>query len=898
MRPLHRAVSGVLALLRRSRVERELDAELRDYLDAAIDDKMRAGLSRAEAARAARSEMGSLEAVKDQTRDAGWETRVEILWRDVRYAARTLSRSPAFSAVAILVLALGIGATTAIFSVVNAVLLRPLPVDRPDELIALSTVNGANADPLFSYAAYRQLAVEGAAVADACAAASVRREAIAVDGPPEPLNVKFVSGNYFTVLGVRAAVGRTLVAGDDRVPAGERVAVVSDAYWTRRFGRDPSVVGRAFRYKARPFTIVGVAPHGFFGETVGEAPDLWTPMTAQPDAPSFLWTGHSATWLQVLARRRPGLTLAHVRAGLDPVYARVRDDIAGETADPRFRQGVLHSRLGVSAAPGGASKLRDPFSRPLLILMAIVGLVLAIACANVANLMLARAAVRRRETAVSLAFGASRGRVARQLLLEAGLLAAAGGAAGLAIAVRGSAALVTLVAGAGKPISLDAGVDRRVLAFTIVVSSATAIVFGLVPALGASRLDPLAALKRSAGSGRAGERLRVRRLLVVCQIALSIVLLVGAALFVRSLGKLQNIEPGFDPTRVLVFELTPPVDERPVSREEANALYRRLLARAESVPGVQAASAAFTSLFTQGSWGNAITVEGFVPELGVTPRTFANAVTPRYFEVMGIAVVGGRPFAESDHESAPRVVIVNQTFARQFFGESLPIGKHVGLGAPAKQMMEVVGIVGDAKYVDLREAQRPMLYVPFTQYRQQSLRELEVRTTAAPTTVAATLRQELAAVDFRLAIVGTMELRDRVDASLAPERLVARLSAGFGLLALALAAIGLYGVVAYVTTQRTGEIGIRMALGADGASVRRLVLGDTLKLVAVGVAIGAPAALAAARLLASQLYSVTPHDPASVAAALAALVCSAGAAGYLPARRASRVDPLAALRCE
>jgi predicted permease len=376
------------------------------------------------------------------------------------------------------------------------------------------------------------------------------------------------------------------------------------------------------------------------------------------------------------------------------------------------------------------------------------------------------------------------------------------------------------------------------------------------------------------------------------------VLLVGAALFVRSLAKLQDIEPGFDPSRVLVFELTPPVDEQPVSREEANLLYRRLVSRAESVPGVQAASASFTSLFTSGQWGNAITVEGFVSQPGVTPRTFANAISPRYFEVMRIAVRGGRAFGEADHETAPRVAIVNRTFARQFFGTLDPIGRHVGLGSPAKQMMEVVGLVEDAKYVDLREDRRPMLYVPFPQYRQQNLRELEVRTAAAPTTVAAMLRRELAAVDSRLAIVGTMVLRDRVDASIAPERLVARLSAGFGLLALILAAVGLYGVVAYVTTQRTGEIGIRMALGADGRSVRRLVLGDTLRLVGIGVAIGVPMALGAARLLGSQLYGVTPHDPTAVALALATLALPAIVAGYLPARRAARVDPLVALRCE
>jgi predicted permease len=832
----------------------------------------------------------------------GWEASVESLWQDVRYAGRTLRKSPAFSAVAALTLTLGIGANTAIFTVVNAVMLRPLPVERPEELIALTTVYPDTIEPVFSYSAYRQFAVEGAHIVDAIAASSVRRDAITIDGLPEPVDYKWVSGNYFTTLGVPASVGRTLLPSDDRLPTVERVAVLSDAYWTRRFGRDGSVVGRSFRFRATAFTIVGVAPRGFFSDTGGEAPDIWMPLTTQPGAPSYLWRGHSTTWLAILARMRPGITVPQARAGLEPVYGRIRDEVARGTDSSEFRKSVLESRLAVLEARGGSSRLRGPLSAPLLILMAIVGLVLVIACANVANLMLARAATRRRETALCLAIGAARLRVARHGLAEALLLAALGGAGGLLLARLGSSILVTLVSGA-LPLSIDVSPDARVLAFTMLASCATAVLSGLIPALRAARIDPLPALKASGGPGRGAPRIPLGRTLVVTQIAVSMVLLVVAGLFVRSLLKLKDIDMGFDPDRVLLFQMAPPVDDRPISAGERRNLYRRLLARAEALPGVDGASASFSSLFTRGTWRNVITVEGFVPRPGVTPRTFANAITPGYFDVMRMAVLRGRGFTDDDHETAPGVAIVNQAFARQFFGEADPIGRRVGLctsdpcGFSPTGMIEIVGVTEDAKYVDLREEPRSMLYVPFTQH-EQNLREIEVRTAAAPAAVAAMLHRELARVDSRLAIVAMIELRDQIDASIVAERLIAKLSATFGLLALALAAVGVYGVIAYVTAQRTGEIGIRVALGADRRDVRRLVLRDTLRLVVIGVVIGIPAALAGGRLLASQLYAVGPYDPLALSLGVVGLSAAAFVAGYLPARRAARIDPVSALRAE
>jgi predicted permease len=597
------------------------------------------------------------------------------------------------------------------------------------------------------------------------------------------------------------------------------------------------------------------------------------------------------------------VTVEGARAGLEPVYARVREEVASGMSRPEQRQDVLESRLGVLPASGGSSRFRDNLRAPLVMLMGMVGLVLAVACANVATLMLARSASRRRETAVCLAIGAGRFRIIRQSMIEALLLAIVGGVSGLLLTTWGTSVLVALVSGV-LPISLDVALDARVLAFAILLSCSTALLCGALPAVRAARLDPLRAIAATPGTERATGRIPLLRLLVVAQIAVSLVLLIAAGLFVRSLLRLGDVNTGFDPEGVLVFRVTPPASDPPMSIDEVRALYRRLLGRAESVPGVEAASGSSVSLFTNATWGNAIEVEGYVPPSGVTPRTFANLITPRYFDVMRIAVTRGRGFTDADREGAPRTIVVNQTFARQFFGDADPVGKHVGLcdsdpcAVSRTDMREIVGVVADLKYVDLREERRSMLYVPFGQYADPHLHEIEVRTAGAPAAVAEALHRELAGADSRIGIAAVAELRDQLDGSLVAERLLARLSATFGLLALALAAVGLYGVVAYATTRRTPEIGTRMALGASRGEMRRLVLRDTLRLVVLGTLCGLPLALAASRLLGSQLYEVRPYDPFVVGISVMTLLLAAFLAGYLPARRAARVDPVVALRMQ
>lgn len=791
MTALRTLISRLRALFRKDRRDAELNEEIETHLAMLAEDQVRRGLSAKEAQAAARATFGGIEQIKETYRDQRGLPFFETLAQDLRFAVRILRKNPGFATVVVLTLGLGIGANTAMFSLVDALMLRQLPVARPQELVRLRTIVPRGSDDNFSYSAFQQFRDRGTRVGDIIAASVTRSIRATVDGEGEVLNRKTVSGNYFAVLGVRAVAGRTLTAGDDNFGAGPAVTVVSHRYWTRRFGQDHRAIGRTLTIGPTVFTIVGVAAPGFFGETVGEAPDVWTPLTIQPGAPA-LWSGHSTTWLRVLARRKADVTVEQARAELDSIFANIRRENAAALSDRGFREQALKAQLTVEDGSRGLSPVRERLSGPLYILMAVVGLVLLIACANVANLLLARAAFRRREISLRTALGAGRGRLVRQLLVEALLLAAHGGTLGLLLGLWGARALVTLASRTPLPLRFDVSLDTRVLAFTAAISFVTAIVFGLVPALRAARPHLLPALKESSGLSAGARGFRLGKTVVVAQIALSLVLLVGAGLFVRSLMNLRSIDLGFNPDRVLVLRVD--VGGPGVSADERRNTYARLVERAESVPGVRAASLSFFGLFSGATWGNRITVEGRDAPLDEPERTFANAISPRYFEVMRMQLLRGRPFSSADRENAPPVAIVNETFARQFFTDPAPIGRRVGLGAPAKTMMEIVGIVGDAKYGDLRESARPMLYVPFTQYPTQ-LNELQVRTAADPASVTAQIRRELGSVDQRAVVVNVMHMQEQVDASLIGETLIAKLSSLFGLLALLLSAVGLYGVI-------------------------------------------------------------------------------------------------------
>lgn len=642
MSGLKKVLIRVCALVRKDRLETEMDEELRFHLERQIEDNIKTGMSVQEARRAALAGFGGLEQMKEACRDVRYFRLVEQFFQDLRYAFRILRRTPVLTAAVVVSLALGIGANTAVFSVIDALLIRTLPVDRPQELFTLKTRTLSSSDDQYSYQAFTDFREATHGAARLLAASWLERAQILLDGRPELVYQKAVSGSYFSVLDVGASLGRVFTTDEDRLPPPQPVAVISYGFWQRRFGRDPAVLGQSFRYKGDVFTIVGVGPQDFFGETVGEKPDVWIPITAAPRAPDYLWKGHSVTWLQIIGRPETGVARSQVRARLEPVFERMRSE-----------------RL----------------------------------------------------------------------------------------------------------------------------------------------------------SGR------------------------------RSASDRQEL------------------------------------------------------LAWRWLWSNRITVEGYTPRPDEAVRTFANSVSARYFEVMGIPLMRGRSFRDADDKSFPRVAIVNQTFARQFFGSAEPIGKRVGLGPAPKEMMEIVGIVRDAKYRDLKEEARSMLYVPCLQH-SHPLNELEVRTTAGPAALAAALGRELAAVDPNLPILEVTTLRAQVDASIAGERLLTKVCMVFGLLALALAAVGLYGVLSYSVTRRTNEIGIRMTLGASPGEVLRLVLRETLLLAAIGVAIGVPAALAAQRLIQSQLYGVEPSNPVMIAFATLVLIVVAFAAAYVPARRASRIDPMIALRYE
>jgi len=1008
---------------RRKRILEELDADIRDHIARETQDNIERGMSPEEARYAAMRKFGNVTRVKEETREVWTFVWLEQLAQDIRYGLRMLRKSPGFSLVAILTLALGIGANTAIFSLMDAVMLRSLPVDNPSQLVLLQW--GARNSPnvhgyqsagdcvndmrlgaknpggcSFSEPMFREIA-QANLFSGAAAFANTGRLNLTGNGSASVINGQLVSGDFFRTMGLKAATGRLLDATDDK-PAAAPVAVLNYGYWQSAFGGSRGVVGRTIELNNVPFTIIGVAEQRFTGITPGSDYDVWLPLSdAQRITDTMRWRDRqndvSYWWLTIIGRLKAGTQLAQAQApvsglfrnemlhGAVPLFheggaagtpapalnapaggngARVMSAASQRAPGPnpvqRQRQTVGApmppsagnkpvimaapqaaggQRLAFAGAPRGsetASGLktlstaadnpeitlvfaqsgltgtRTRYSNPLYVLMLAVGIILLIACANVAGLMLARAAARQKEMAVRLALGAGRARIVRQLFTESIMLSVLGGALGILFAYWGAHAIISFVSSnQPRPLGFAAGVDLRVLGFTVAVSLLTGILFGIAPTLRSMRVDLTPALKEGEGSSTrsvrgGGKWFSIGNALVVAQVALAIVVLVGAGLLVRTLANLRNVDVGFDSHNILIFAIDPTLIG--YKGPQADRLYRDLQGRLSETPGVKAASYSMMPLLSSGLMITSFHWPGTPQDQDSEADVLG--VGPNFFETMRIPFLIGRAFTTSDFKlsaandgttptSAPTPVIVNQSFVEKYLGKENPLGKQFGQAeasadGPASSGYEIIGVVRDAKYNDLRREIHAMMYMP----QRFGGATFELRTAADPRAILPSIREVVAQVSTNLPLFDVKTESEQIDRLLFQERLVARLSSIFALLALVLACVGLYGLLSYEVSRRTREIGIRMTLGAHQGNVLRLVLRQGIVLAMVGAALGIGVALAVTRYLASMLYNVRGSDPVTIAGVAILLALVAFAACYIPARRATRVDPIIALRYE
>jgi predicted permease len=907
------------ALFHQRKLEESLEEELRSHLDMAVELNLRNGMSPEQARREALLNFGGIAQTKEVYREQRGLPMIETALQDLRYGVRMLAKSPGFTAVAVLSLALGIGANTAIFTLIDAVLLKMLPVRNPQELVLLRwsvpsgipvgshrvdgntwDENGRNLGTSFSYPAFQQIRARNRAFTDVFAFTGLGDHVNVISkGEAGLARGQTVSSNYFSALGVQPTTGRMFVETDDRVGA-PPVCVISDGYWKRRFGRDNSIAGKAISIAGVPFTIVGVTPPEFFGVQPGSAIDVWVPLSIKPlvapvsDKKFSDFASTDYWWVLIMGRLKPGVSERQAAAGLDVIF---KQSATPDVASPDKR--ILAS-LELTPASHGLDQLRRQFSRPLFILMGIVGLVLLIACANVANLLLARAKSRQKEIGVRLSLGASRGRLIRQLLTESALLASLGGALGLALAYWGSGLLITFISPANNKLSLNLSPDFRVLGFAAAMCLLTGLLFGLAPAWRATRVELTPALKQSTSGLSAGRlRLGLAKTLVIAQAALSLVLLFGAGLFVRTLVNLKNLDTGFDKDNLLLFGINPTTAG--YKGPALNDFYARVQQRVAALPGVVSATASLHLLLSGSMRGNSIWVSGYNPKPGEELSVRVVPAGSNFFETMKIPLLRGRDFNERDNESAPKIAVVNQTLVKRYFANRDPIGQRIGWDRESPAM-EIVGVAKDAKYDSLRRDAAPTIYHPFRQANNLNWMHYEVRTAGDPKTFIPDVRSAVAALDRNVPLFDLKTQTEQVDELLLRERLFAKLSSFFGLLALLLACVGLYGIMSYAVVRRTSEIGIRMALGARRADILGMVLQETLVLVTIGIALGIPASLMAARFAASVfsglLYGLKATDVTTVVIAAVLLMAVAAFAGFLPARRASLVEPTVALRYE
>lgn len=906
MKPLRWLSEFCRTLFRKARLDEELDEEIREYVELLTEEKIGRGMDADEARRAAMIEVGGVEQVKEEVRGVRTGVVLETIWQDIRYGARVLAKNPGFTLVAVLTLALGVGANTAVFQLIDAVRLRHLPVPNPQQLaeIRIADMQGARgnfalwhpalSNPIWEKVRERQQAFSGVL---AWGADDLN---LGTSGEVQPARGLWVSGEFFDVLGVHAELGRLLSSADDRRGCDSPSAVISHQFWQRQFGGDPSAVGKRIFVDDHPVEIVGVTPDSFYGPEVGRSFDLALPICSEAlihGADNRLDSG-TDWWLIVMGRLKPGWSIERATAQLNTISQGVFESTLSPKYPAESVKTYLGFKLAAYPAASGISQVRETYENPLWMLLGIAGLVLLVACANLANLLLARASAREREISVRQALGASRARIVRQLLAESLLLAVIGSALGAFLASFLGEFLISLLSTEENRLFVDLRVDWLVFSFTAAMALLTCMLFGLAPALRASRVEPIEAMKASGRGLTAGrERFSLRRALVVLQVALSLVLVVGALLFSRSLGKLLTENVGFRQEGILIAG----VDSSRLNLPDESRLSfkKSLLERIKAVPGVESVAATNLVPLSGDAWGNKVWMDGSDP-MAKRP-VYLERVSPGFFKTLSIPLVDGRDFDEHDTRSSQKVAVVNEEFARQVAGGTNPVGKSLWVEATPSSpetRYEIVGLVKSTKYNNVREDVQPVVYFAQAQAPRFGQYDILLISSNAPfNDVTAGVRQAVSELSPQSRINFEV-LREQIQNSLLRDRLMATLSGFFGLLALALACVGLYGIVSFGVASRTHEIGIRMALGAQRRDVLLMILRESLLLVLIGVAVGLPFALTAPRLVSALLFGLTPADPVSISLAVLSLLTAAVTAGYIPARRATKVDPMIALRYE
>jgi predicted permease len=904
----------VRAVVRRDRLEAEMEAELACHLESLTADLVRAGNSPDEAARRARIALGAATVHKEGMRASLGLRWWDQFWADLRYGFRILRKSPGFTAIAVTSLALGIGANTAIFTVAKRVMFETLPVKRPHELRLLtwvsgheqpvppawgdvsSTPNGGLVSNAFSYPVLEELRRRTDVIADTIAFKDIQMTAT-IDGEPELVAGEMVSGDAFDALGIAPILGRSFTRAEDAVPGQGPVAVISENYWAQRFGRSSSVLGKTISLNGVPMTVVGVGPAHFNGMQIGAMTQVFVPITMQPliapraqRSTASLLNNPQSWWVQILVRLRSDVPEAQAQAALDVVLR--------QTAMAALPKTPALDLIHLEMQPGdrGLDYLSGAYAEPSYVLLALAGFVLLLACVNLANLLLARAATRQREMSARLALGAGRGRILRQMLTESLMLSSLGGGAGLLLGFLGRNVLPRLLVTSVDSAAMQGNFDWRVLAFTAGISLATGILFGVAPAWRAMHVESGTALKDAEHASAGRSRMRLGKGLVVFQIALSAILLIGAGLFIRTLLNLSQTPLGFRADHLLLFRLNPP--RARYTDAQGNALFQQLEQKFSGIPGVLSVSMSNIAIIGDGQSGSTFHVLG-TPADKEAIRVQANTVGKDFFATMGIPIVRGRDFNTSDTATSPKVAIVNAALARRFFANEDPIGKIFEIDPEDMEgPIQIVGVCPDTRYADLRSETPPTFFLDYRQSYGGGRPVFEIHTMAEPGSVLSAVRSAVASLDRDLPLIDVRTMRQQVETTTSNERVFAELTGGFGILALALACVGIYGIMAYSVANRRNEIGIRMALGAQPGQVRGMILRESTWLAVGGIVVGVGAALGLTRLVKSMLYGIQPWDPATLTAGVLILLAVALAAGWIPARRAARVQPMDALRHE